>query len=314
MRIKILFLFLTSTLTVFGQEQFPQISPRAEVEQKVGFGSVTVDYSRPSIRDRIIFGGLVPYDKKWRTGANDDSKITFTNWAVIKGDTLSPGTYSVFTTPKKENWDFYLYDKNVDDWGGVPIDDPNNPNISNPKAKWDESKVKLSISVPSYKLSQKIESMMFSFQDITNNGANLVLEWEHTGIKVPIEFFTNEVIENTIKNKLAGITSWDYFEFARYYAFEGIKLEEALGYINKSIELIYTSDGKFAEDMNSSSLWFRLRVKCKVLRKMGQKKEALKIAKGDMKNELKKLELEGRDDINFFKTQTNNLIYDLERF
>ncbi|WP_435261818.1 DUF2911 domain-containing protein [Tenacibaculum sp. nBUS_03] len=120
----LLLLFLSSTIMVLGQQQFPEMSPRAKVEQKVGFKTITVDYSRPSIRDRVIFGGLVPYGKKWRTGANDDTKITFSGSVLIKGDTIRSGTYSIFTMPNKKNWNFYLYDKNIGDWGGVPVDDP----------------------------------------------------------------------------------------------------------------------------------------------------------------------------------------------
>lgn len=310
MKINVLLLFLSSTIMVLGQQQFPEMSPRAKVEQKVGFKTITVDYSRPSIRDRVIFGGLVPYGEKWRTGANDDTKITFSGSVLIKGDTISSGTYSIFTMPNKKNWNFYLYDKSIDDWGGVPDNDPKSP----PRAKWDESKLKLLTSVPSYKLSQKIETMMFSFQDITGNGANLVLEWENTGIKVPITFFTNERIENTINNKLAGVTAWDYYSFANYYVSEGIKLEKALEYTNKSIKQVYTSDGKLADNMNTQSLWFILRLKTNVLKKMGRKKEALKMVKGEMRDELKKIEAENPVNINFFRVETNNLISDLERF
>ncbi|WP_435261817.1 hypothetical protein [Tenacibaculum sp. nBUS_03] len=168
--------------------------------------------------------------------------------------------------------------------------------------------------MPSYKLSQKIETMMFSFQDITGNGANLVLEWENTGIKVPITFFTNERIENTINNKLAGVTAWDYYSFANYYVSEGIKLEKALEFTNKSIKQVYTSDGKLADNMNTESLWFILRLKTNVLKKMGRKKEALKMVKGEMRDELKKIEAENPVNINFFRVETNNLISDLERF
>lgn len=155
---------------------------------------------------------------------------------------------------------------------------------------------------------------MFSFQDITGNGANLVLEWENTGIKVPITFFTNERIENTINNKLAGVTAWDYYSFANYYVSEGIKLEKALEFTNKSIKQVYTSDGKLADNMNTESLWFILRLKTNVLKKMGRKKEALKMVKGEMRDELKKIEAENPVNINFFRVETNNLISDLERF
>jgi hypothetical protein len=87
------------------QVKTPAPSPHSKTEQKVGLTDITIDYSRPSMRGRTIFGDLVPFDKTWRTGANANTKITFSDDVSIDGKKLKKGTYAIYTIPNKESWD-----------------------------------------------------------------------------------------------------------------------------------------------------------------------------------------------------------------
>ena len=101
------FLFCLS-IGIHAQVKTPQPSPFSKVEQKVGLTDVTLEYSRPSMKGRTIFGDLVPFGKLWRTGANASTKITFDTSAVIDGQELKAGTYAIYTIPNKESWEVYL--------------------------------------------------------------------------------------------------------------------------------------------------------------------------------------------------------------
>ena len=89
----------------FGQMQTPQPSPFQKIEQKVGLTDVTLEYSRPSMKGRAIYGGLVPYDKLWRTGANANTKITFSDDVMIGETELKAGSYAIFTKPGMSSWE-----------------------------------------------------------------------------------------------------------------------------------------------------------------------------------------------------------------
>src|SRR4051812_49394678 len=87
------------------QVKTPQPSPKATVQQVVGLTDVTIEYSRPSMKGRTIFGDLVPFGKLWRTGANANTTISFSEDVTIDGKTLKKGKYALYTTPKAENWE-----------------------------------------------------------------------------------------------------------------------------------------------------------------------------------------------------------------
>src|SRR5690554_5833761 len=130
-----LFSILLSSLAIQAQIQTPQASPFQKIEQKVGLTDVTLEYSRPSMKGRTIVGGLVPYDEIWRTGANENTKITFSNDVEIGGQTVNAGTYAIYTKPSASSWEVYFY-SDSNNWG-------------NPE-KWDEGKVAAKVTAPVY--------------------------------------------------------------------------------------------------------------------------------------------------------------------
>jgi hypothetical protein len=108
--------FMLATYAIEAQVKTPQPSPKTTVQQVVGLTDVTLDYSRPSAKGRTIFGDLVPFGKLWRTGANYNSLITFSDDVTIEGKVLPKGKYALFTVPKADTWEIIFY-KNTDNWG-----------------------------------------------------------------------------------------------------------------------------------------------------------------------------------------------------
>src|SRR5262245_33768580 len=106
--------------------EFPQPSPGASVKERVGVTAISIDYSRPSVRERKIFGGLVPFGQVWRTGANAATKITFGTDVKLGGTPVPAGSYALFTIPGEAEWTVIL-SKVVDgQWGSYaynPKDD-----------------------------------------------------------------------------------------------------------------------------------------------------------------------------------------------
>jgi len=93
-----------------------QVSPKASVSQIIGFTDVTINYSRPGVKGRKVWGGLVPYNVVWRTGANEATKITFSKDVIINGSKLPAGAYAFFAIPATGEWTL-IFNKVADQWG-----------------------------------------------------------------------------------------------------------------------------------------------------------------------------------------------------
>ena len=158
------------SITLQGQISTPQPSPFSKLHQVVGLTDVTLEYSRPSMRGRTIFGDLVPFDKVWRTGANARTKISFSDDVTVGGTTLKAGTYAVFTKPGQTSWDVYFYTETAG--GGTP-------------RNWDESKIAAQINVPVYTMPDNVETFTMTIDDLSNNGATMGMIWEKTYVGVP---------------------------------------------------------------------------------------------------------------------------------
>jgi len=134
-KVVLFLLAIVASISLEAQIQTPAASPASKLMQTVGLTEVTVDYSRPSMRGRTVFGDLVPYGKLWRTGANAYTKVSFDTDVTISGQEVKSGTYSIFTKPSEKNWEVFFY---TDTQGG-----------GTPK-NWDESKVVAKATVPVY--------------------------------------------------------------------------------------------------------------------------------------------------------------------
>ena len=209
----------------FSQINTPRVSPASEVEQMVGLTEIEIEYSRPSMRGREVFGNLVPFGKVWRTGADNSTKISFDTDVIISGKTIQSGTYSIFSIPNKESWEIILY-SDVELWG-VPRD-------------WSENKIVFSsmFDVKKLKKSNTVETFTISFNDLTNNDVNMSISWENTLVDIKIEVPTRSMVESDINKVLSdNPKSSDYYAAAVFYRQENINLDKALEWMNKAIEM-----------------------------------------------------------------------------
>ena len=167
----------------FGQNfSYPMASPRQVITQQFSVSQITVDYGRPSVRGRKIFGELVPYGKIWRLGANQATSITFYQPVKFGGLPVKKGDYAIFVTPEAHQWTVVLnYDSNA--WGAYSYD----PN---------ENAIEFTVPVTQTKELQ--ESLEFSFEAISNDKVNLVIRWEYLKVEIPIEVDKKETIDKIV--------------------------------------------------------------------------------------------------------------------
>ena len=250
----ILFLFscLLFTFSGFVQIETPQPSPFQKIEQKVGLTDVTLEYSRPSMKGRIIFGGLVPFDAVWRTGANANSKITFSDAVEIGGKTLKAGSYAIYTKPGASSWEVYFY-ADTDNWGTPE--------------KWEESKIMAQVTVQAYPMPMNIETFTMTFDDLKNDEATLGILWEKTYVGVPIKFGTDKVVTQNIQRVMNGPSANDFYAAAVYYLEAGKDINQAKTWIDKAIS------------MNEKAPFWQYRQKSLIYAKSGDKKGAVEAAK-----------------------------------
>ncbi|HQA74884.1 MAG: DUF2911 domain-containing protein [Flavobacterium sp.] len=251
---------LIANLTIEAQVKTPAPSPKAVVNQVVGLTDVTLDYSRPSAKGRIVFGDLVPFGRLWRTGANANSLITFSDDVIIKGSILPKGKYAIYTTPKADMWEIIFY-STTDNWGT-----PEN---------WDVNKVALSTNVDPVMLSTPVETFTMSINNLTNDSATLDIAWEKTMVSLKFEVPTQKTAMASIDKALAGPTAGDYYSSSQYLFNSGADVNKSFEYINKAISM-----SKAGEDV---PFWY-LRLKSLIQAKMGDKKGAIDTAKLSLTN------------------------------
>lgn len=220
-------LFLIVCLVAFtyaadAQITTPQPSPFSKIEQKVGLTDVTLEFSRPGMRGRTIFGDLVPYGKVWRTGANANTKITFSTDVTVNGQNLKAGSYAIYTIPNKEKWEVMFY-TDSNNWG-------------TPR-KWDDSKVAVKTSAEVVPMPVKIETYTMTFDDLTNNSAVIGILWENAYVGIQFETPTDKAVQASIDKVMNGPAPNDYYAAAVYYKQEGKDIAQAVKWIDKAIEM-----------------------------------------------------------------------------
>jgi hypothetical protein len=215
------FLFFV-VCTINAQVDLPRVSPNAAVSQTIGYTNISIVYCRPSVKEREIWGTLVPYGKVWRTGANEATTIQFTTDVIIEGDKVPAGRYSFFTIPEESEWTIIL-NKIDNQWGAF---------------NYKETEDLLRFKVKSGKGSFT-EHLQFSFANITDSSADLFLNWEKIQISFRIGINLIQQMHSKIKEAIASQPGrWQvYAECADAEADYGVFMDEALQWINKSISL-----------------------------------------------------------------------------
>ena len=267
--------FLALFLMVFTVEaqELPQPSPYAEVMQRVGLTDVTVKYSRPGVKDRVIFGELEPFGSVWRTGANSATKIVLSTDAKIGGKEVKAGTYSIMSTPMKDaGWKVFI---NTD------LD------VQEGSYKAENNVAELDVEV--MKTADKVESMTFWFANVKPGSMDLMFAWENTSWSIPIEVdfkaMASKNIEEAIEETKSAFRV--YNSSARYNFDNDLDLNKALEWSKKSVEMNATFWNVYTLSL--------------IQNKLGMKKEALATAK-------KSLELANKAEYQpYIKMNTDNI-------
>jgi VCBS repeat-containing protein len=242
---KLLFVLLTGiSLSATAQIRLPQPSPAASVSQAVGTTDITVKYSRPLLRGREVFGGVVPYDKVWRTGANGTNQITFSNDVMIAGQKLVAGTYGIFSIPTAGDWTLIF-----------------NKDINAQENTYSQEKDALRVTVKPVTVA-KTEAFTIDFSGLSDSTADMNITWADKKIVAPIMVETSKMVETAItkaSNDNAGLMR----NAADYLSSKG-KFDQALKMVNTSI----------AGAETFRNVW----AKAQIVSKMGNFAEALPLA------------------------------------
>lgn len=169
---KLLFTALLAiSVSAYSQFTIPAASPRQKVEQQFSMSKITVDYGRPGVKGRKIFGELVPFGKVWRAGANSSTKLTFEQSVTFGGKTVPAGTYGLFVIPTEKEWKIIL-NKDAQQWGAY---------------EYDEKLNVTDIAVPVQKLSEKQEWFAIELNPVDDSSLDLVMKWDVTKVTVPLK-------------------------------------------------------------------------------------------------------------------------------
>ncbi len=219
------FLLFIAHFSLCAQINKPSLSPRVTIEQEVGLANVKLAYGQPSKNGRPIFGGLIPYGKLWRTGANSATTITLDKAVTLARHTVPAGTYGLYSIPDKDNWTIVL-NKNSKLWG---------------TGNYDEKADLIRFQVPVENRCDTVETLNIHFERFTQNGADLVIEWETTKVTIPLFMDINPVILAEISAKTSvdpdSISAQTYFDAAQYYYHKNLKLDQAAKWFDKAIEM-----------------------------------------------------------------------------
>lgn len=201
--------FILAMLLIAGYSSHAQVpglpnsSPTQTISQNFGLGNVSVSYSRPKVKDRIIFGGLVPFGEVWRVGANSATTISFSDNVVVEGNNVPAGEYALFCIPEKDQWTIIL-NKNTKQWGAYTYNKDNDF---------------LRFKVKTARTAEKKESFVIQFDNSTNSTTDLYLAWDHTSASIKMKTDDDAKIMANIAQLLEAkeVSNLIYFNSVQYY-------------------------------------------------------------------------------------------------
>lgn len=226
----------------------PVASPKVTVKQQFSTSFIELEYSRPSVKGRKIFGDMVAFGKPWRTGANAATKITFGEEVRFGEQLVKPGTYALYTIPGQDSWTVFL-NTNYKSSG-----------LNDIKPENDVAKME----VKALRMNQAVETFTIELNDITSTKATLNIMWENTKVSIPIVADNKERILSYLKKALERENP-PYRDAAFYYEEIGHDLEKAIVYADKALEA------------NPKAFWIHS-LKARIYHKMGDRKQALRSA------------------------------------
>ncbi|NHF58272.1 DUF2911 domain-containing protein [Flavobacteriaceae bacterium TP-CH-4] len=225
MKNKILGLCFFTSIFLSAQNDYPypSLSPMGNISQIIGNTTIKVAYERPAVRNRQIFGHLVPWDKVWRTGAGHCTKVHFDKSVLVSGQPLTAGTYSLFTIPNPREW-VIIFNADTTLYGS---------------GRYDSAKDVARFSVVSKKTDRFYEAMTIDIDFIPNN-AQFYISWANTQVSFEISTSTDERIADYIKeNLLTGKSkvSDSYAGAASYLLYQGKNYKLGLELADKALAL-----------------------------------------------------------------------------
>jgi hypothetical protein len=246
----------------------PQPSPTSKTREAFSTSFIELNYSRPSLKGRTAFGGLVPYNEVWRTGANTVTKIRFGEQVQLAGQTVKAGTYALLTIPGKTDWTIIL-NRDTAQWGAY---------------EYKQALDVLRVQAKATKLASPQESLLLSLENLRPAAADLTLTWERTQVSVPLTANPDPIVLAQIQEAMKGekkpyVTAAQY-----YYNSNQPDLTPAVGWLDEYIK------------STPSEAFYGYYWKAKLLQKQGKKAEAGTAARksldtiGAEKNEITKAE------------------------
>ncbi len=232
--------------------KLPALSPGARLSQDFSTSTIEINYSRPSIRGRKIFGDLVAFNEVWRTGANAATKIKFGEDVTVGGQEIKAGEYALYTIPGRDQWEVIL-NKGVTNWGQMGYD-----------KKDDVAR----IMVKAQRMPAVVQTFTIEIANITMNSCTIDLEWEQTKISLPV-VANNEARLNAAIDKAINKPAIPYYQAANYYFEKGEDLNKAMEYVNKAL----------AQNPNA---FFMYALKARIADKQGNRNEAVSAATQSM--------------------------------
>jgi len=214
----------------------PDPSQRAEISQKIGITSITINYHRPLVKNRKIWDGLVPYGKVWRAGANENTTISFSDPVMIEGKPLAKGAYGLHMIPNADEWTI-IFSKNSTSWGSFT---------------YDQAEDALRVTVKP-RAADMHDALTYDFDQLQPDSAVVELEWEKVAVPFKVSVDVHDAVQASLKRQLRNLSqfawmSWD--DAANYLLTEKIAFDDALTYANKSIE----NEDRYDNEMTKSKV------------------------------------------------------------
>jgi tetratricopeptide (TPR) repeat protein len=233
--------------------KIPDASSSARIEQDFGLGHITINYSRPNVKARKIFGEVEPYGLVWRTGANAATKIKLTDTVLIEGHQLAPGEYSLFTIPSTTEWTI-IFNKTAEQWGAYA---------------YDSSKDLLRFKIKPGTLDNKLETFTIQFANVFIEHCELQLLWENTALILHLQTDVDSRVMANIDQAMKGEKK-PYYRAAIYYYNHQKDMNKALAWINEA--------EKVQPQAYNVKYW-----KARIELKLGDKKAAITTANEGLK-------------------------------
>lgn len=256
--------------------KLPDLSQHARVTQRIGLTDITIDYHRPLVRGRKIFGGLQAYGQVWRAGANYNTTIEFSDPVIVEGQPLSKGVYGLHLIPGETSW-VVIFSRNSTSWGSFT---------------YDKAEDALRVTVKPQVIENR-EALSYDFDEPKPNSALITMRWERVAVPFKVEVNTPEIVQQSLRNQLRGRVQFEWQawqEAADYLLNNKLGAEEAARYADRSIEI----EDRFENEMT----------KAHALGALGRREEAIAardkaIAKGSqiqVHSYGRGLQIQGRQD------------------